>query len=48
MKLIELQQMIGRGEYRVEPGAVADAIVRKLLAQRPFFGGSRGAQPKSS
>jgi len=28
----ELQQLIDRGEYRVDTQAVADAIVRRLLA----------------
>lgn len=46
MKLTELQQLIGSGEYRVEPGVVADAILRRLLADRPSLGGAAGAQPK--
>jgi anti-sigma28 factor (negative regulator of flagellin synthesis) len=32
MRLSEIQQQIGRGEYRVDGQAVADAIVRRLLA----------------
>jgi hypothetical protein len=28
----ELQQLIDRGEYRVDTHAVADAILRRLLA----------------
>ncbi|HTU28584.1 MAG TPA: hypothetical protein VMF07_04325 [Solirubrobacteraceae bacterium] len=28
----ELQQLIDRGEYRVDTNAVADAILRRILA----------------
>lgn len=31
MRVSQLQEQIGRGEYRVDPQAVADAIVRRLL-----------------
>jgi len=34
MRMNELQQLIDRGEYRVDTQAVADAIVRRLLAGR--------------
>ncbi|MBV9837460.1 MAG: flagellar biosynthesis anti-sigma factor FlgM [Solirubrobacterales bacterium] len=30
MRVIELRQQIGRGEYRVNPHAVAEAIVRRM------------------
>ena len=33
MRLSEIQEQIGTGEYRVNPRAVADAILRRLLAQ---------------
>ena len=31
MRLDELQAQVGRGEYRVDTQAVADAILRRLL-----------------
>ncbi|HLH65237.1 MAG TPA: flagellar biosynthesis anti-sigma factor FlgM [Solirubrobacteraceae bacterium] len=31
MRITEIQQRIGRGEYRVDAIQVADAIVRRLL-----------------
>jgi anti-sigma28 factor (negative regulator of flagellin synthesis) len=34
MKVMDLQEQIGRGEYHVDAQAVADAIVRRLLAER--------------
>ncbi len=33
MKVMDLQTQIGRGEYQVDPQAVAEAIVRRLLSQ---------------
>ncbi len=33
MKVMDLQTQIGRGEYQVDPQAVAEAIVSRLLAQ---------------
>jgi hypothetical protein len=32
MRLSEIQQQIGSGEYRVDTQAVADAIIRRLLS----------------
>ena len=32
MRLSEIQQQIGSGEYRVDTHAVADAIIRRLLS----------------
>lgn len=32
MRMNELQQLIDRGEYRVDTNAVADAILRRILA----------------
>jgi len=41
----ELQQLIDRGEYRVDTYAVADAILRRLLAGRGGAGApAAGAQ----
>jgi anti-sigma28 factor (negative regulator of flagellin synthesis) len=34
MKVMDLQDQIGRGEYQVDAYAVADAIVRRILADR--------------
>lgn len=31
MRLTEIQEQIGRGEYRVNAEAVADAIIRRML-----------------
>jgi hypothetical protein len=31
MRITEIQERIGRGEYRVDASQVADAIVRRLL-----------------
>lgn len=34
MRLSQIQEQIGRGEYQVDTQAVADAIVRKLLHEQ--------------
>lgn len=34
MKVMDLQEQVGRGEYQIDAQAVADAIVRRLLAER--------------
>ena len=34
MRVSQLQEQIDRGEYRVDNHAVADAIIRRLLAER--------------
>ena len=34
MRLSQIQEQIGRGEYQVDAQAVADAIVHKLLQER--------------
>ena len=44
MRIVEIQQQVGRGEYRVDTHAVADAILRRLLAE-PKLGGS-GKRPQ--
>lgn len=33
MRLAEVQEQVGRGEYRVDAQAVADAILRRLLQE---------------
>lgn len=46
MHLDEIREQVGRGCYRVDAGAVADAIVRRLLstpsALRPPTGRPQG------
>lgn len=44
MRISEIQEQVGRGEYRVDTHAVADAILRKLL-QEQRLGGS-GTRPQ--
>jgi anti-sigma28 factor (negative regulator of flagellin synthesis) len=49
VKISEIQQMIGRGEYHVEPSVIADAILRRLAAERMLpVTGLDGAQPACS
>jgi hypothetical protein len=49
MRLSEIQEQIGTGEYRVNPRAVADAILRRLLAQlRPDSGPAPAPQEECS
>jgi hypothetical protein len=48
MRLNEIQEQIGRGQYDVNPRAVADAIVRRLLAELRPAGWDRPAQEECS
>jgi anti-sigma28 factor (negative regulator of flagellin synthesis) len=34
MKVIDLRERVGRGEYQVDAHAVAEAIVRRILGDR--------------
>ena len=34
MRLTQIQDQIGRGEYRVDTQAVADAIIRRLIPEQ--------------
>ena len=34
MRLSQIQEQIGRGEYRVDTQAVADAIIRRFIAEQ--------------
>ncbi len=45
MRLSQIQGQIGRGEYRVDTQAVADAIIRRLIVRPPV--GARGTPPTS-
>ena len=51
MRLVDLSQRIGAGEYRVEPEAVADAIIRRVreraAGQRPKSAQSACSYPES-
>jgi hypothetical protein len=44
MRISEIQQQVGRGEYRVDTHAVADAILRKLLLR--LDAGDPGKRPQ--
>ena len=50
MRLSEIQELVGRGEYRVDSQAVADAIVRRLLAghRTTSTDDKRGPRPSRS
>lgn len=41
MRLTEIQQQVGNGEYRVDTQAVADAILRRLLGTHGNAGRAR-------
>jgi len=45
MRISELQQQVGRGEYRVDTHAVAEAILRRLLLEQKQAAGS-GTRPQ--
>lgn len=38
MRLSQIQEQVGRGEYQVDTQAVADAIVRRLLEEHKIVG----------
>lgn len=38
MRITEIQEQVGRGEYRVDAHAVAEAIVRRLLQEQRITG----------
>ena len=46
MRLSQIQDQIGRGEYRVDTQAVADAIIRRLVAEQRLS--PTGAPPPQS
>jgi anti-sigma28 factor (negative regulator of flagellin synthesis) len=49
MKISQIQQMIGRGEYHVEPSVIAAAILRRLAEERQLSAtGLKGIQPECS
>ncbi len=46
MRLNQIQDQIGRGEYRVDTQAVADAIIRRLIGEQRL--GAPGAPSPQS
>lgn len=47
MRLTEIQEKVGSGEYHVNTRAVADAILRRLFAQpRPAVSGGAAPAPQ--
>jgi anti-sigma28 factor (negative regulator of flagellin synthesis) len=44
MRISEIQQQVGRGEYSVDTHAVADAILRRLLQEQKL--GRAGEHPQ--
>jgi hypothetical protein len=48
LRLNQLQEQIGRGEYRVDTQAVATAILRRLLGAEPARAGSQPDQDECS
>jgi anti-sigma28 factor (negative regulator of flagellin synthesis) len=48
MRISEIQDQVGRGEYRVDTHAVADAIVRRLLQEQKQAGPGKRAQGECS
>jgi len=48
MRISELQQQVGRGEYRVDTHAVAEAILRRLLLEQKQAGSGTRPQGECS
>jgi hypothetical protein len=48
MRISELQEQLGRGEYRVDTHAVADAILRRLLQEQKLGGSGKPRQGECS
>jgi anti-sigma28 factor (negative regulator of flagellin synthesis) len=48
MRISEIQEQVGRGEYRVDTHAVADAILRRLLQEQQQAGAVKRAQGECS
>lgn len=48
MRINEIQEQVGRGEYRVDIHAVAEAIVRRLLHDHPVVSSAKRAQAECS
>lgn len=48
LRVIQIREQIGRGEYRVDTEKVADAILRRLLGARLAAAGLPRPQPECS
>ncbi len=49
MRLSQIQEQVGRGEYQVDTQAVAEAIVRRLVEEHKVVAsGHKGAQGECS
>ena len=48
MRVSEIQEQVGRGEYRVDTHAVAEAIVRRLLQEQKQAGSPKRPQGECS
>jgi anti-sigma28 factor (negative regulator of flagellin synthesis) len=48
MRIVEIQQQVGRGEYRVDTHAVAEAILRRLLQEQTPGGSGQRSQEECS
>jgi hypothetical protein len=48
MRIIEIQEQVGRGEYHVDTNAVADAIVRRLLQGHKLSASGKRSQQECS
>ena len=48
MRISEIQEQVGRGEYQVDTHAVADAIVRRLLHEQKAAGTAKRTQDECS
>lgn len=48
MRLDQIREQVGRGEYRVDTEKVADAVLRRLLGTRLASAGPERAQPECS
>jgi anti-sigma28 factor (negative regulator of flagellin synthesis) len=48
MRISEIQEQVGRGEYHVDIHAVADAIVRRLLQEHKLSASGKRSQEECS
>jgi anti-sigma28 factor (negative regulator of flagellin synthesis) len=48
MRISEIQEQIGRGEYHVDTHAVAEAIVRRLLQEHKASAAGKRSQDECS
>ncbi|HEX3689475.1 MAG TPA: flagellar biosynthesis anti-sigma factor FlgM [Solirubrobacteraceae bacterium] len=48
MRISEIQQQVGSGEYRVDTHAVAEAILRRLLLEQTQAGAGTRPQGECS